>query len=312
MTAARKMKGNSGGGLRGKKRSKLEQHSFCYIMLAPFLILFFVFVFLPVFSSILLSFTDFNMLQVPKFVGLDNYSRLFLQDSVFMIALQNTIVFAVITGPLGYILSFVVAWLISDLRRFTRTVVTLIMYSPVLAGNVYFIWTFIFSGDSKGLMNNMLIQLGVIRDPVLWLTDERFNLTICILVMLWLSLGTGFLAFVAGFQSMDRSLFEAGSIDGVHNRWQELWYITIPQMGPQLLFGAVMSISGAFAVGDQCAALTGFPSTNYSTHTILLHMRDYGTIRFEMGYSSTIAVVLFAMMLLTWMVISKLFRKISD
>lgn len=281
-----------------------------YVLMFPFLLLFLVFVVIPILSSVVLSFTSFNMLQMPKFVGFDNYIRMFLEDDIFVKALKNTLVFAVLTGPLGYILSFVVAWLINELGRGVRWLLTLIMYAPTLAGNVYYIWTFIFSGDSKGLVNATLVRLGIINDPIQWLTNSDYNVTVVILVIIWLSLGTGFLAFVAGFNALDRSYFEAAAIDGVKNRFQELWYVTLPQMAPQLLFGAVMSISSAFAVGYANAAITGFPSSNYSTHTLLLHMLDYGTIRFEMGYASAIAVVLFAIMLLSWALIKKAIGKL--
>lgn len=281
-----------------------------YVLMFPFLLLFLVFVVIPILSSVVLSFTSFNMLQMPKFVGFDNYIRMFLEDDIFVKALKNTLVFAVLTGPLGYILSFVVAWLINELGRGVRWLLTLIMYAPTLAGNVYYIWTFIFSGDSKGLVNATLVRLGIINDPIQWLTNSDYNVTVVILVIIWLSLGTGFLAFVAGFNALDRSYFEAAAIDGVKNRFQELWYVTLPQMAPQLLFGAVMSISSAFAVGYANAAITGFPSSNYSTHTLLLHMLDYGTIRFEMGYASAIAVVLFAIMLFSWALIKKAIGKL--
>lgn len=282
-----------------------------YILLAPFLLLFTVFIVIPIISSIVLSFTSFNMLQMPKFVGFDNYIRMFLEDDIFVKALKNTLVFALITGPIGYILSFVIAWLINEMNHVFRWLLVLIMYAPTLSGNIYYIWTFIFSGDSKGLVNSSLIKMGIINDPIQWLTDSSYNVSVVLVVIIWMSLGSGFLAFVAGFNALDRSYFEAAAIDGVRNRFEELWYITIPQMGPQLLFGAVMSISGAFAVGYANAAITGFPSSNYSTHTLLLHMLDYGTIRFEMGYASALAVVLFGIMLVTWIAIKKLLSKIS-
>lgn len=281
-----------------------------YVLMLPFMLLFLVFVVIPIISSVALSFTSFNMLQMPKYVGFDNYIRMFLEDDVFIKALKNTIVFALITGPFGYILSFVVAWLINEMNRGIRWLLTLIMYAPTLAGNVYYIWTYIFSGDSKGLVNSSLIKLGAINDPIQWLTNSDYNVSVVVLVIIWLSLGTGFLAFVAGFNALDRSYFEAAAIDGVKNRFEELWYVTLPQMAPQLLFGAVMSISGAFAVGYANAAITGFPSSNYSTHTLLLHMLDYGTIRFEMGYASAIAVVLFGIMLLSWALIKKAIGKL--
>lgn len=281
-----------------------------YVLMLPFMLLFLVFVVIPIISSVALSFSSFNMLQMPKYVGFDNYIRMFLEDDIFIKALKNTIVFALITGPFGYILSFVVAWLINEMNRGIRWLLTLIMYAPTLAGNVYYIWTYIFSGDSKGLVNSSLIKLGVINDPIQWLTNSDYNVSVVVLVIIWLSLGTGFLAFVAGFNALDRSYFEAAAIDGVKNRFEELWYVTLPQMAPQLLFGAVMSISGAFAVGYANAAITGFPSSNYSTHTLLLHMLDYGTIRFEMGYASAIAVVLFGIMLLSWALIKKAIGKL--
>ena len=290
---------------------RVAQNKVYYLMLAPFMLLFFVFTILPVISSAVLSFTSFDMFQTPKFLGFDNYIRLFLEDDVFIKALKNTLLFAVITGPVGYILSFIVAWLINELNRSVRSFITLIMYAPSLAGNVYYIWTFIFAGDSKGLINTALIQMGIISDPIKWLTDTKYSFAVVLVVVIWMSLGAGFLSFVAGFQSLDRSYYEAAAIDGVRNRFQEMYFITFPQMAPQLLFGAVMSISSAFAVGNQCTALTGFPSTNYSTHTLLLHMIDYGTTRFEMGYASAIAVVLFVIMMLSWLGINRLLRNYS-
>lgn len=291
--------------------ARISQNRIFYLMLFPFFLLFFIFTVLPVISSVVLSFTSFDMLNMPKFIGAENYIRLFLEDDIFIKALKNTLIFAIITGPVGYILSFVTAWLINELPRPIRSFITLVMYSPTLAGNVYFIWQFIFADDSKGFINNILIQIGILRDPIMWLTNSKYNFTVVVIVVIWMSLGAGFLSFVAGFQSLDRSYFEAGAIDGVKNRFQEMFYITLPQMAPQLLFGAVMSISSAFAVGTQCSSLTGFPSTNYSTHTLLLHMTDYGTTRFEMGYASAIAVILFFIMMLSWLAINRALKRYS-
>lgn len=292
-------------------KSRIYQNRIYYLMLLPFMLLFFMFTILPVLSSIVLSFTSFDMFHLPQFSGADNYIRMFLEDDIFIKALKNTLLFAVITGPVGYILSFIVAWLINELPHSVRSFITLIMYAPSLAGNVYYIWTFIFGGDSKGLINTVLIQSGIISDPIKWLTDTKYSFAVVLIVVIWMSLGAGFLSFVAGFQSLDRSYFEASAIDGVKNRFQEMYFITLPQMAPQLLFGAVMSISQAFAVGHQCTALTGFPSTDYSTHTLLLHILDYGKTRFEMGYASAIAVMLFFIMMLSWLGINRLLKNYS-
>lgn len=282
-----------------------------YVLLLPFLTLYMVFMIIPIISSVVLSFTDFNMVSMPNFTGVTNYIRMVTEDTVFMQALKNTLVFAVIIGPVGYILSFIVAWLINETGKGLRTILTLIVYSPALSGNVYFIWQYLFSSDSRGLLNNVMIRLGLISDPIAWLSDKKYMFAICVIVSLWMSFGTGFLSFIAGLQSLDRSYYEAAAVDGLKNRWQELFYVTFPQMGPQLLFGAVMSISSAFAVGGVNAALTGNPSTDYATHTLLLHITDFGSVRFEMGYASTLAVFLFILMLVSWSLINKLLSRYS-
>ena len=160
-------------------------------------------------------------------------------------------------------------------------------------------------------MNSVLMNLGVVRSPVAFLTDSKYNFAVCVIVIIWSSMGVGFLSLLSGLKALDKAYFEAAAIDGVSNRWQELYYVTFPQIGPQLLFSAVMTISSSFSVGSSVASLTGFPSTDYSTHTIILHMTDFATTRFEMGYASAIAVVLFAIMLVFWIVISKMLKGIS-
>lgn len=291
---------------------QIKKNKIYYFLLAPFLIFFIIFMLIPTISSIVLSFTDFNMVQMPHLVGVDNYLRLLFSDKIFIISLKNTLILALITGPIGYILSFVLAWLINSFNRRLRSIFTFFIYSPTLAGNVYFMWTYIFSSDRRGLLNNLLLQLKFINDPVYWLTDTKYNFTVVIIVVLWMSFGTGFLSFISGLQTLDPVYYEAASIDGLKNRWQELYYVTFPQMGPQLLFGAVMTISSSFAIGAQCAALTGNPSTDYSTHTILLHMQDYANTRFELGYASAIAVVLFVIMLFSWLLIQRVLKQFND
>ena len=220
----------SEGVTRGRKtRDWLRKQGPSLALLAPFTILFFMFTILPILAAVVLSFTYFNMGSAPTFVGFDNYIRMFFDDDVFLIALRNTAVFAMITGPVSYVLSFCIAWLINEFPRGVRTVLTLIFYLPSLAGNVYFVWTYIFSGDSYGFLNSLLMKLSLITDPVQWLTDTKYMLTVVIVVILWLSLGTGFLSFVAGLQSLDRELYEAAAIDGLPNRFAELWYITLPR-----------------------------------------------------------------------------------
>jgi len=273
-----------------------------YIMVGPFVILFFVFTVVPVFIAVFYSFSTYNVMQPPKFFGLgnffDNYLRLFLEDEVFITSLKNTFLFALITGPISYAACLLIAWCINDLSPRLRAVATLLFYAPSLSANVFFIWKFIFSSDANGLLNSLLLRFGFISEPVLWVNDTRYTLMVVIIVQLWLSLGTSFLAFIAGLQGIDRNLYEAGAMDGIRNRWQELYHITLPLMKEQLLFGAVMQITAAFAVGGISAELIGRPSPLYSAHTIVMHMEDYALApRFEMGYACSIAVVLFSVTL---------------
>lgn len=269
-----------------------------YALMAPFLLLFLTFTLIPIAISVYLSFTNYNIFTKPVFAGWDNYIRMLFDDDVFLIAIRNTMIFAVITGPVSYMLCFLFAWLINDLRKGARTFVTLVFYAPVLSGMAFSIWSFIFSADAYGLLNGWLMKLGILRESIGWLTDSRYILWVVIFVQLWMSLGTGFLSFIAGLQSVDMNLYEAGLVDGIHNRFQELWYITLPVMKPQLIFGAVMQIVASFSVADVSIRLAGFPSSQYAAETLVTHIMDYGTVRYEMGYACALACFLFALMYL--------------
>ena len=290
---------------------EMKRNWVAYVMVAPYMILFTLFTVVPVVLSIFIRFTAFNMLEWPNFVFLDNYITLFFDDDIFLIAVKNTFIFAVIVGPASYLMSYMVAWFINELPPKIRAVVTLIFYAPSISGQVYLIWGTLFSSDSYGWVNATLLKLGLIDKEILFFQDEKYVMPLCIIVSLWTSLGTSFLAFIAGLQGVDRSLYEAGAVDGVKNRWQELWYITLPSMKPQLMFGAVMSITGSFGFGGIVTALAGFPSVNYCAHTIMHHLEDYGGQRFEIGYSSTIAVILFAIMMGANMLVKKILSKVG-
>lgn len=283
-----------------------------YLFVAPFMLLFTMFTVLPVLISIFFSFTYYNILETPRFIGLQNYMNLFLKDDVFIIAIKNTFIYAIITGPVSYILSLLFAWFINELNRTLRTVFTILFYAPSISGGAYTIFSIIFSSDRYGLINGLLMRMGIISEPIAWFQDARYMLTIVIIVQLWMSLGTSFLAFIAGLQGIDRSLYEAGAMDGIKTRWHELWYITLPAMKPQLMFGAVMTISTSFAGGAICDTLCGFPSTDYAAHTIMSHLNDYGTIRFEMGYACAIAALLFLLMIGTNKLVNIFMRKVGE
>lgn len=291
---------------------QIKRNKASYMLLAPYFIMFFFFTVLPVIMSVAFSFTYYNMLEMPEFIGWKNYIKLFLEDDIFLKALKNTMILAVITGPVSYFLCLLFAWIINEFKGWLRAFLTLIFYAPSICGNAYVVWNLILSGDRYGYLNGILMKLGILDEAVIWMKTEKYVLPFLIVVQLWLSLGTGFLSFIAGLQTVDNSLYEAAALDGVKNRWQELWYVTLPAMKPQLMFGAVMQITQAFAIADVSIQLAGNPSVNYSGATVVTHLLDYGTVRFEMGYASAIATVLFLLMVGSNLLVQKLLRRVGE
>jgi multiple sugar transport system permease protein len=267
--------------------------------LGPYAVVFTIFIIVPIIMAVLLSFTNFNTIQFPDFVGLKNYISLFTYDDVFMqYVLPNTIKFALIVGPLGYALSFFLAWMLAQIPRVPRTILALIIYSPSMTVGVAMqvIWLTIFSGDKSGYLNSFLMNLGLINQPVQWLQSPQYLMITMIIVTLWSSMGVGFLAMLAGVLNTDPELYEAGYVDGISKRWQEIFYITVPLMKPQMLFGAVMSVVSTFQAGYIGVLLSGSnPTPQYAGQLIVNHIEDYGFLRYEMGYAASISVMLLLM-----------------
>ena len=290
---------------------EMKRNWVAYVMIAPYMLVFSMFTIVPVVLSMVISFTDFNMLQIPNIVWFENYINLFFADDIFLIACKNTLIFASVVGPASYLMAFLIAWFINELSPRIRSIVTLVFYAPSISGQVYLIWGTLFDADSYGWVNATLLELGLIDKPQEWFKDADYVMPLCIVVALWTSLGTTFLTFIAGLQGIDRAQYEAGAVDGVKNRWQELWYITLPNMKPQLMFGAVLAITNSFGFGGVVTALAGFPSVDYAAHTIMHHLDDYGGQRYEIGYSSAIAVVLFFIMVGSNMLVRKMLSKVG-
>lgn len=290
----------------------MKRSSSLYVMMAPFMILFAIFTFVPVVMSLPMGFTNFNMVQFPQWIGLNNFYALFLEDEVFLKAVQNTLIFAIITGPISYILCFLLAWLINEMPGVLKTIFTFVFYAPSLSGNIYTTWQLIFSGDTYGIANAYLMNLGITKGAIQWLTDANYIFGVVVVVQLWMSLGAGFLSLRAGLQGIPRDRYEAAAVEGVKNRMQELLMVTVPAMGPQMLFAAVMQILASFTAGDVGRSLTSFPSTDYAAHTIMTHAYDYGSIRYEMGYASAICFVLFGVMLIANWGVKKLLSRYLD
>ncbi len=277
---------------RGKRDRQLRILN-RYLFLIPSMTLFIIFFVLPLFMSLIYAFTEYNMIQPWSFCGLNNFKRLFLEDDLFIeYAIPNTLEYAIIVGPTSFFLSFFFAWIIDNLKF--KKAFAMGFYIPSLCSGLALskIWQYFFANDRYGLINYYLLKFDIITEPILWTTDAQYIMPVIIFVQLMMSFSTQFLVFIAGFQNIPRDYYEAAQIDGIKNKFQELAYITWPQMKPQLLFGAINGIVGAFGVYDIAVAIAGFPSPDYAAHTIVAHMNDYAFIRFEMGYASAISLVL--------------------
>lgn len=283
--------------IKRKSIGSSENFSF-YLITVPFMLFFFLFNILPVLASMVLSFFDYDMVSTPIFTGLENYSRMFTGDDVFIKVLGNTLKFSIIAGPVSFLLSFLLAWMINEFSKTVRVILTFIFYAPALVGNAYFIWQILFSGDSYGYLNNILMSFGFITEPINWFQNTAYNMTIIIIVQLWMSMGVSFLANIAGLQNVSAELYEAAAIDGVRTRWHELWYVTLPSMKSILLFSSVMQIQAVFSVSAVIVTLAGYPSVNNSVDTLVSYISDIGTARYEMGYASALSIFLFFMVLI--------------
>lgn len=298
--------------LKQKNYSNFKEQLPMILLVVPFATFFILFTVVPIISSMFLSFTSYDMLSLPKFIGIDNYMRMFVQDDVFGTVVKNTIALAVVVGPAGFMLAFLLAWLVNEFSTGLRTIFSFMFYAPSLVGNAYFIWKIAFSGDSYGYINSMLLSIGITTEPIVWLKDPQYLFTIVVIVQLWQSMGVSFLSNISGLQNVNRDLYEAGAIDGIRNRWQELRYITLPSMSHMLLFSAVMQIQSSFSVSAVAVELAGYPSVQHSVDTIVTHMADMATVRYELGYASAIAVILFLLMAGTRFIIGKVLSMVSN
>ncbi len=291
-----------------KKRRLKQKDIWGWIFMAPFVLSLLIFGIIPVIFSVVMSLFSYNLYEMPVFIGLQNFRSLFLEDSEFGMALKNTLVYAFTVTPITFIISFTLAWTLNSLRPGLRNLMVVLFYIPQMTGGAALgvIWLYLFSGDRYGLLNHFLTTMGWITSPIQWTTDTDILFYVVIFVGVMMGSGMSFLTFVAGFQALPADMYEAGRIDGLRNKFQELIYLTLPQMKPQLLYSAVTASVGAFAVADIPAAIAGFPSPGYAAHTIALHMRDYGFVRFEVGYSSAISVVLFALTFTTGYILRKI------
>lgn len=278
-----------------KKKDKKIKKQPPWLLLTPYAALFAVFIVIPVAAAVLLSFTYFNTIEPPRFVGLQNYIDLFTTDSTFLkYVVPNTITYALFVGVGGYVLAFLLAWSLAQLTPRVRTVMAVLIYLPSLTGGILIskIWSVIFDGSEIGYLNYWLLKLDIISEPVKWLQSSDWLMPVMIVVALWSSMGVGFLSILSGIINIDKEIYEAAYVDGMKNRWQEIFYITIPSIKPQMLFGAVMAIVNTFQTSVVGVALAGSnPTPNYAGQLIGTHIEDFGFIRNEMGYAAAVSVI---------------------
>mgnify|MGYP004662299341 CR=1 FL=1 len=290
-----------------KKRPLRSRDVWGWLFMAPFLIPLIVFGIIPVIYSLCMSLFSYNLYEPAVFVGLDNFRSLLLEDEEFGKAVKNTLIYAFTVTPIVFLLNFILAWVINSFKRGLRNLLVVLFYIPQMTTGTAMtvIWLYVFSGDRYGVLNYLLTSLGWISAPIQWTTDTGILFGVVIFIGIMMGSGMSFLTFVAAFQALPADMYEAGRIDGIRSSFQELIYLTMPQMKPQLLFSAITSSVAAFAIADIPAQVAGFPSPDYAAHTIALHMRDYGFTRFEIGYASAISVILFALTFATGFVLRK-------
>ncbi len=266
-----------------------------WAFILPFIVFFLLFSVIPLVSSIYYCFTYYNMVEDPVFNGLENFRYMLMDDEISGIAFKNTLTLALLTGPTGYILSFFFAWMVNNLKHKSFFVVA--FYTPTMVSGtaISVIWMTLFGSSRYGYLNYALLKLGLISQPIAFTMQKGWIVAIVVIITLWMSLGTNFLIFFAGLQNCRKELYEAAYLDGMHNIWQELWYITLPLMKPQLLYTMITSITAAFSVGDICTTVAGNPSPDYCVHTLVLHIADMSGTRYEMGYACAMSLVVFAM-----------------
>ena len=293
-----------------KEKLKSDDFAF-YLFMAPFMLTFLLFTVVPIVSSMVLSFFDYDMVSTPIWIGFENYIRMFTADELFFKVLANSLKFGILVGPGGYLLAFLLAWMINEFPRAVRVLLTFIFYVPSLVGNALYIFQVMFSGDSYAYINNILISFGFVTEPIQWFQDPKYNFVLIVGIQLWMSMGVSFLDNIAGLQNVNSELYEAGAIDGIRTRWHELWYITMPSMKTILLFSAVMQIQTAFSMGALQTTLAGYPSVNNSLDTLVQYIGDVGTTRYEMGYAAALSVFLFALIIIFRYLISALLNLVG-
>lgn len=267
------------------------------MFIAPALILFTIFVAVPVGASLFFSFTKYNVIQSPKWVGLNNYRNLILYDPRFWKAVRNTVVYVVGVVPFSISLSLLLAVAIDQkirLKNLYKTLFFMPAVTSVVALSV--VWKWLFAGEKYGLINHFLLKLGL--QPIDWLLSPTWTLPAIMIMSIWAGLGYNMILFLAGLQAIPNSLYEAADADGA-GAMSKFWHITLPLLRPTMTYAVIMSTIASFQVFEQVYIMAGSTSAGVGgvldcALTIVAYLYDSGFQRFMMGYASAIAYLLFA------------------
>lgn len=291
--------------------SELVEQRYSYLFIAPAIILFSVFVLIPVIASFFLSFTKYNTLSAPRWVGLDNYYQILFQDPRFWKALCNTTIYVVGVVPVGICVSLLLAVAIDrkiKFKNFYKSIFFMPVVTSIVAVSV--IWKWLFAGEKYGLINHWLMKMGI--NPVDWLMSPTWTLPAIMIMSIWAGLGYNMILLLAGLQTIPRTFYETADIDGATG-WYKFWHITLPLLRPTLLFVVIMSMINSFQLFEQVYIMTsgtgeGVGGVLDSALSLVAYLYERGFQRFEMGYASAIAYILFAIIFVTTLVNTKVIR----
>jgi putative chitobiose transport system permease protein len=261
-----------------------------YLFLAPALVIISVFILYPTAAVVYYSFTEYNIVRPPEWVGLQNYERLW-RDPIFWKALSNSFLYLIVT-PTLIVLSIALAIVVNRPLPGVN-VFRALYYIPVISGTIAvgIAWRWLFDTNG-GLINGILVSLGILEQPVQWLAEPAFTLPIAMLLTIWIGLGYYMMVFLAGLQNIPEDLYDAAVIDGC-NGFQKHWYVTLPGLRPQIVFVAVISSLAAIEVFNEIFVITGgLGGILNSGVTMVFYLWRQAFRLQNAGYASAIAMVL--------------------
>ncbi|NQU95640.1 MAG: sugar ABC transporter permease [Candidatus Omnitrophica bacterium] len=275
--------------------TKLNEAKWSYIFIAPAVLLFLIFVVGPVIASFYWSFTEYDAIHAPKWVGLANYKNIFFNDPRFWKSVRNTCLYTLGVIPLGTALSLLLAIAVDQqirFKNFFRAIYFIPSVTSVIALSV--IWKWLFAGEKYGLINHILIRVGL--QPVDWLMSPVWTLPAIMIMSIWASLGYNMILFLAGLQTIPKTVYEAADIDGA-NVFDKFWHITLPLLKPFTVFVVIIGFITSFQVFERVYIMTqselGIGGVLDSALTVVAYLYDMGFRKFKMGYASALGYIVF-------------------